>query len=176
MPPPDGPVMATNSPGIDLEVDVLEHELVGDAVAERQLANLDRALDVEALRRCGFGFGNGGDDVGKAVEMQSQQAELDQLIDEADGALVEGLPERQEREQHADREPLAGQDQARAEIDDDHVDQAGEQRLDEAEPDLVLADRDPGIGDFRIEVAPGALAFGLAAHQLDDGRRPHRSP
>ena len=58
--------------------------------------------------------------------MQAQQPELDQLIDEADGAVVEGLPERQEREQHADREALAGQDQARAEIDDDHVDQPGE--------------------------------------------------
>ena len=39
---------------------------------------------------------------------------------------------------------------------------------------LVLSDRDAGIGDFRKEVAPGTLAFGLPAHQLDDGRRPHR--
>ena len=60
-----------------LEVDVLEDELVGDAIAERQLANLDCALDLKTLRRCGFGFRNGSDDVGKTIEMQSQQAELD---------------------------------------------------------------------------------------------------
>ena len=61
--------------------------------------------------------------------MQSQQAELDQLIDQADGALVERVAERQKREQHADREPLAGQDEACTEEDDDHVDQAEEPRV-----------------------------------------------
>ena len=38
--------------------------------------------------------------------MQAQQAELHQLVDEADGAIGECLAERQEREQHADREAL----------------------------------------------------------------------
>ena len=45
--------------------------------------------------------------------MQPQEAELHELVDEADGAVGEGLPERQEREQHADREALPVEDQAR---------------------------------------------------------------
>jgi hypothetical protein len=162
--------MATNSPGITSKLTWA----LSDAVAERQLSDLDCAPHVKMLRRCGFGFRNCSDDVGKAVEMQSQQAELHQLIDETDGALVERLAKREECEQHADRETLPGQNQAGTEIDNDHVDQAGQQRLDEAKPDLILADRDPGIGDFCIEITPGALAFGFAAHQLDYGRRPHR--
>ena len=38
--------------------------------------------------------------------MQAEQAELHKLIDEADGAIIERLPKRQERKQHADRKSL----------------------------------------------------------------------
>ena len=37
LPPPEGPVMATYSPGCNLEIDVLEHQPVGRAVAERHV-------------------------------------------------------------------------------------------------------------------------------------------
>jgi hypothetical protein len=83
------------------EVDVLKHELVGDAIAERQIANLDCAPNLETPHRCGFGFRNGSDDVGKPIEMQSQQAELDELIDEANGAPFEVIDRLANRAQRA---------------------------------------------------------------------------
>src|SRR4051812_33856813 len=74
----------------DVEVEVLQHELVGRAVAERELAHPYGALDVELLRVGDVGLRQGGDDVGQPVEMEAEQPELDELVDEADGAVVEG--------------------------------------------------------------------------------------
>ena len=146
LPPPEGPVIATKLAGLDIEVDVLEDELVGRAVAKAEVAHLDRAFHVQALGPRDVGFGDGGDDIRQAVEMQAEQTELHKLIDEADGAIIERLAKRQERKQHADGKALAGQDQACSEKDDDDVDQSGEQGLDEVDRNLVLADRDAGIG------------------------------
>ena len=118
--------MATKLAGLDIEVDVLEDELVGRAVAERSSRTLIAPFTSRLWRPRGVGLGDGGDDIGQAVEMQAEQAELHKLIDEADGAIIERLAKRQEGKQHADREALAGQDQACSEKDDDHVDQAGQ--------------------------------------------------
>ena len=46
LPPPDGPMMVTNSPGLDDEVDVLENERLRLGVAEEHVSKLDAALDL----------------------------------------------------------------------------------------------------------------------------------
>src|SRR5687767_15960452 len=102
------------------------------------------------LRTCSINVRTGSNDIGEAIEMKTQQAKLDQLIDEVDGALIERLAERQERKEHADRKPLIGEDKAGTQINDNHVDQSREQRLDEAESNLVLSYGNSGIGDFSI--------------------------
>jgi hypothetical protein len=86
---------------LHVQIDVLQHELVRRAIAERRVPHLDRACHLEMARLDDLGFRRGGDDVGQAIEVQTQQPELDQLIDKAGGAVIESLPKRQEREQHA---------------------------------------------------------------------------
>ena len=113
--------------GLYVEIDVLQDELVGDTIAKREVAHFDGTFHFQASHTGSFGFGDGGDDVGQPVEVQTKQTKLHELIDEAHGAIIEGLAKRQECEQHADREPLAGKDQAGSEIDDDDVDQTGQE-------------------------------------------------
>ena len=71
-------------------------------------------------------------DVGETVEMQSQEAKLDELADERVGAIGEGLPIGQERKQHADREALPRQNSAGRDVDDEHGLQPGDEALDQS--------------------------------------------
>src|SRR3954451_7253064 len=133
-----GPGDRDEAAGLDIEVDVLEDELVGRAVAKTKVAHLDGAFHVQALGLRDVGFGNGGDDIRQAVEMQAEQAELNKLIDEAYGTIIERLAKRQEGKQHSDREALTGQDQSRSEKDYDDVDQSSQEGLNERHLDLIL--------------------------------------
>src|SRR3954453_12000827 len=114
-----GPGDRDEAAGLDIEVDVLEDELVGRAVAKAEVSHLDRAFYVQALGSRDVGFGDGGDDIRQAVEMQAEQTELHKLINEAHGAIIESLAKRQEGKQHADGKALTGQDQSCSEKDDD---------------------------------------------------------
>ena len=89
-----GPGDGHEFPGLYREVHILQHQLVGRSVAEREIDDSDVTVNNETLQAGSFRIGGRGHDVGQTLEMQTEQSELHQLIHKSDGAVVEGLPKR----------------------------------------------------------------------------------
>ena len=115
---------------LDREVDVLQDERLGLGVAEAHVAQLDPALDRAACRpgagRARVSSGRQRD-VGQALEVQAEDAELERLLDQLHRLLGEVLLVAHEGEDHADRQGV-GERQPRREIDGDDVLEAEDQR------------------------------------------------
>ncbi len=120
LPQPEGPVMATDSPAFDAKVHVLQHGrfMVGEAEADTPQLDRDICGWLDGERR--FALGHGKRHVRNPLGVQAQHPELDTLLDQRIDARDELLLVRNEREQHADREPAVENRQC-AQPDHGHV-------------------------------------------------------
>ncbi len=119
----------------------------------------DRALHAD-------GLGLGQRDVGDALGVQVEHAELDDLVDQRVDARQEQQLEREEREQHADRQ-LAGHRGARAEPDHRDVLEPEDQHVRRAMDDRDLLHADAGVDVLDDEVLVAEAPLLLAHVELD---------
>ena len=159
--------------GRHFQVDIVENERLAGSVAKRHAPHRDAAPDRAGdlglhARRIAFRV----HDVAKPVQMKMQVGELHDLVDERKAPVGERLPEAHEGEQHPDGEVVAGNDLPRRQVHDKDDLETGNHALAGCHADRELARRERGVHHVGVPIPPHALAFGLAARQLDDGRRP----
>ena len=155
---------------IHLEAHAVQHRRVGLAVAEAEAAHRDPALYRFVRRRievrCRRGLLRAQGDIGDALHMQAEEAELDQLLDQAREALHELRLVGDEREQHADGEGRTGaciQHQARAQPHRDDALDAEHKAVESGEQDAEALGADAGIEGIHGEVLPLCETWRLMA-------------
>ena len=151
----------------DLQVDAVHHPRVGLGVAEAQALQADRRHRGGSLgARRGVGFGAGEHDVGEALALQAQHAQLEELLDQPGNAAVElvlvGLEGHQHAHRHQPVEGLAG-----AEPQDGDADQPEQQAVDRFEGDEQALGAHPGVHLLGHQAQPARAALVLALKQLD---------
>ncbi len=91
LPPPDGPMMVTNSPGEI--VHVLEHEWLGLGAAERDVSQLEAAANLPGIdeRPIVPAFNRRERNVRKALQVQAKKSKVERLFDQLNRLLGEML-------------------------------------------------------------------------------------
>src|SRR5262249_24332861 len=162
-------------PRLDAQIDVVDNERLRIGVAVAHVAKLDGAADrhftrpvlvVASLQR-------GERDVGQALEVQAEDAEVEHFLDQQTGPIDELLLVAHEGEDHSDRQ-RAVEGKSRGKIDGDYVLEAENGVVDGLEADLRPAEPHVRIHEVRVAVEPLPLALVFAVGQLQGLYRPQR--
>jgi hypothetical protein len=154
--------------GFDEEVYVFEYERLRLGIAEPHIAQFDAAYDRSGVSDGAVmpRFRRAQRDVGQALDMQFEYAEIDRRLDQRHRFRHETLLVGHDGEDHADRE-LAAQRHAHREVDSHDVFEPEDRFVERGEEDLCAADADRGIDDAGIAVQPLAFPLGFAVEELE---------
>ena len=153
--------------GFDNEVYLFEHKRLRLSVAEPHIAQFDAPHDRSGVSDGAVmpGLRRAQRNVGQALDMQFEYAEIDRRLDQRHRFRHEALLIGHDGEDHADRE-LAAQRHAHGEVDSHDVFEPEDRFVERRKQYLCAADTDRGIDDTGIAVQPLAFPLGFAVEEL----------